>query len=144
MKKIPLPLFKKIITHVPILTVDILIAHRGKFLLLKRASAPQKGKWWTVGGRVEKGETPEKAVIRKAKEEVGVKVRIIQYLGHASFKEHRWGIANQNITMAFLVKPVGKVNIHVDETSKTAEWFSKIPKGLNSEVRKFIKTAGFQ
>ena len=52
-------------------TVSGLIEERGKFLLVRRATEPQKG-WWAVpGGHVDPGETIIGAVVRELREEVG-------------------------------------------------------------------------
>ncbi len=60
------------------------VIHRdGKFLLGKRAphktSAP--GYWCPVSGRIEPGETPQEAVRREVREEVGLLVRPVRVVG---------------------------------------------------------------
>ena len=72
---IPEELYKKIVDTMPILCVDLVIKNgRGEFLLVKRKNQPLKGEWFVPGGRMMKGETVTEAVIRKAKEELGVMV----------------------------------------------------------------------
>ena len=56
----------------PILCVDLLIIHKGKFLLLKRDNEPAKDEYWFPGGRVLKLETIKSAALRKAKLEVNL------------------------------------------------------------------------
>lgn len=51
-----------------------IISKNGKFLLGKRANRPYKGLWCAFGGKVEKGETPEKALKRELFEELGIKI----------------------------------------------------------------------
>lgn len=43
------------------------------------------GKWNGVGGKLEKGESPEEAAIRECREEVGVEVKILEKAGELTF-----------------------------------------------------------
>lgn len=57
--------------------VAIIVNADNKFLLLKRSDDPkiwQPSKWALVGGGIEKGETPEKAVKREIEEEIGLEI----------------------------------------------------------------------
>lgn len=64
--------YRKIQTVMPIVCVDLLIIFNGRCLLLKRSCEPVRGQYWFPGGRIFKMETIQKAVTRKAKEEVGL------------------------------------------------------------------------
>jgi 8-oxo-dGTP diphosphatase len=46
-----------------------------RLLLIRRGHAPHAGSWSLPGGRVEAGETPERAVEREVREETGLEVR---------------------------------------------------------------------
>ncbi len=50
----------------------ILLNSDSEVLLGKRVKGVTKGKWHLIGGVVEAGETPERAIIREVREEVGV------------------------------------------------------------------------
>ena len=52
-----------------------------EYLLIKRASEPDKGLWSVPGGMVEVGEKVEEAAIREAKEETGLEIEIVKDLG---------------------------------------------------------------
>ncbi len=144
-KPIPTALYKKIISLVPILTVDILIVSGKKFLLHKRANEPYKGYWWTPGGRVLFGESPERAAIRKAREEVGLRVKLVKILGTLNAPEKRWGVKSQTISIVYLAKPASKKRkIILDSQSTDARWFSKIPSHTQRDVKKFLRKAGFR
>jgi 8-oxo-dGTP diphosphatase len=65
----------------PLLTVDALIIHKGKLVLVKRKNPPYQGCFALPGGFVEVGETVEAAVAREAKEETGLDIEIIKLQG---------------------------------------------------------------
>ena len=55
-----------------------------KYLMLHRTKKENdinKNKWLGVGGKLEKGETPEQCLIREVKEETGIKIKNIRYFG---------------------------------------------------------------
>jgi len=80
-KNIPAGLYKKIVSLMPICCVDLVFWSEGKVHLFKRAYAPAKDKWWVAGGRILKGEKIKDAVARKAKEDIGVDVKIRKMIG---------------------------------------------------------------
>jgi 8-oxo-dGTP diphosphatase len=64
--------------------VECVIKKGGKVLLTKRAGPPWKGWWHIPGGLVAYNETLEHAVKRVAREDTGLNVKIIKFLGHYS------------------------------------------------------------
>src|SRR3990167_946955 len=77
---IPEKEYRKIVGLVPIVCVDVVLAYRGKYILVKRATEPLKGLWWVVGGRLRKGETTRLAAKRKVWEEVGLHAKHLRLL----------------------------------------------------------------
>ena len=78
---IPLLLYKKILGLMPIPCVDLVFKSGNDVYLFKRSYEPAKNEWWLVGGRINRWETFEEAAVRKAKEEIGVDVKIIKIIG---------------------------------------------------------------
>ena len=131
MKQIPESLYKQIMEVMPILCVDLVIMHEGKYLLLKRKNEPAKGLWWVPGGRVRKGETIEKATLRKAKEEIGVQVRVIATAG---YYEDSWrasvfgkGEGTAVLSIVVLASP-RSLKFRIDEQSAAWKWSNQLPK----------------
>ena len=62
-------------------TASAIICRGDDVLLVKRAIEPRKGFWDLPGGFLEKDEHPEVALKREAREELGVEIEVLQYLG---------------------------------------------------------------
>jgi len=61
-----------------------IVTYNGKVLLLQRdynTGIKDPGMWQLPGGGVEEGETPEQAVRREMKEEIGVTPKNVRFLG---------------------------------------------------------------
>ncbi len=90
----------------PIPVVAAIVEYDGKVILGRKKEWP--GTWFgIIAGFLEKGETPEQAVMREIEEEVGLAGDLPAFLGYYSFFE-----ANQ-IILAYHV--VGKGTIRVGE-----------------------------
>lgn len=62
----------------PRVAVGAVIRHEGRFLLVRRANSPSKGRWSIPGGKIKPGETMQEAVEREVMEETGVNVRALE------------------------------------------------------------------
>jgi 8-oxo-dGTP diphosphatase len=72
----------------PVLASCAVVTRRGQVLLARRARAPYAGRWDLPGGFLEAGETPERALRRELREELGVGVRRARLVG---FEPDRYG-----------------------------------------------------
>lgn len=61
--------------------VSIILHKQGKALMLQRAKEPLKNYWCLPGGYINYEETPEQAIIRETKEELGVNIKINKLVG---------------------------------------------------------------
>lgn len=75
----------------------------GALLLVRRGQAPEAGRWSLPGGRVEAGETLERAVEREVGEETGLTVRCGDFLGWAE----RIGAEHHFVILDFVVTVTG-------------------------------------
>ena len=85
---------------------DIMVVKDGKVLLIKRKRNPQKGWWALIGGYLDWDETLEESVSRELKEEIGLSVNSIKFLGVYS-DTGRDLDGRQNIGHCFVVTPQG-------------------------------------
>ncbi len=127
MKAIPTDFYRKIVDVIPILCVDVVIKDRDRFLLVKREREPLRGRWWVPGGRVLKGEAITTAVKRKMKGELGINVKLLEFLGYYEkhFKKNEFGLESgiHSVSIVVLAKPLSlKIKLH----NQSSAWrFSK-------------------
>ena len=100
MKTLPFKKYKEIVRVLPIMCIDAVIVKDGKYLLVKRKNEPLKGRYWTPGGRVLKGERLVDAVKRKVEEETGLKVKPISVVGFYEdfYKKNELGLDSVHTT----------------------------------------------
>ena len=148
-KKIPLGLYKKFVSLMPICCVDIVFRADGKLHLFKRAYEPAKNEWWIIGGRVLKGELLRDAAIRKVKEEVGVNGKIINMIGiyETFFNTSRFNAKNKSnthsLSVCFLVEPKKKnFKLKLNEEYTDFKTIEKIDKNLHPYIRSVLRDSG--
>ncbi len=64
--------FACVVSSAPLISVDLIVRDGDKILLGKRVNPPAKGYFFTTGGRVFKNEKIDDALMRVAKEELGI------------------------------------------------------------------------
>lgn len=132
--------YREIADMMPIMCVDGIVVHGGRYLLVKRKNNPLKGQFWLPGGRVLKNEKLEEALHRKMKEELGIRVKILSTAGFYEdfYKENELGIDSVHTTsVVFLASPVD-FNIKLDDQSEEYIWSEKLPDNLNLNVAKYL------
>lgn len=101
-------------------TATAVIMRDGKILVLKRNEEPFLGEWDFVGGYIHKDETPEQALVREIKEELGASARIVSYFGAfpgtASYKEYGFPV----LSFVYGVELIGDINLDTKENSEYA------------------------
>ena len=70
----------------PVPVVAALIEYQGKIVLARNSQWPE-GMFSLVTGYLERNETPEEAVVREVKEELGLDGKVQEFLGCYSFNE---------------------------------------------------------
>ena len=83
----------------------LVVILRGKLMLVTRGIEPHYGKFDLPGGFVDPGETAENAVKRELSEELGLKVKSLEYIGSAPNEYIFSGFSVFTLDMAFKVIP---------------------------------------
>ena len=125
----------------------ILYNKKNKVLLQHRTfDAPTEPDYWGLfGGRIEKNETPEKALKREAREELGIDLKKPK-LFKTYIKEDEWGKQKRYVFIGLLEYPVEKLKqqqkegIDVDLFSLDELKKIKITKSNLELLEEIIKT----
>jgi colanic acid biosynthesis protein WcaH len=66
--------FKTVINSTPLISIDILLKKGGKVLLGKRVNKPAQGYFFSTGGRINKNEAIDNAMVRVALNELNIEL----------------------------------------------------------------------
>ena len=83
---------------------SIILDPAGQALFIRRAHDPGKGKLGVVGGFVDAGETGEEALIREIEEEIGLKVKELEFLATFPNRYHYRGTVYDVLDLYFIVR----------------------------------------
>lgn len=104
----------------PVPATAALIVHRGRVLLGRRARPPYAGTWDLPGGFLESGETPERGLAREVREELGVGVQRLWFVG---FTRDLYGPDGfEVLVIVFRVTPASRRLRAADDVSEL-RWF---------------------
>lgn len=105
-----------------------LVALDNRLLLVRRTISPWKGRWDVPGGFCESWEHPAATAIRETREEAGIDIEIVGFLGHwyAGYPD---GDANDpaKVTLAafYNAVPLNPEDLRVGPEANEAAWFSE-------------------
>ncbi len=128
--------YNKIKTLNPIPTVDLLVTHKDRLLLMLRNNKPAKDQWFTPGGRILKDEPLEETVKRVLKEETGLHPTTITQISTIS---HIWPQAH-TVTTIYKVQ-VGTDEVKMNEEHRDYKWVKEPPGRLHPYVKEMITYA---
>jgi len=135
-KKLPYEEFMSIYKKVPRLGVDVILKTDKGVLLTKRVVEPHKGEWHLPGGTVLFGEKLVETTKRVAKEELGIGIKIIKFLGIIEYS-----IKNESgrhtVTIEHLVQQESG-EIRGSDQGEEIGFFKVIPNNMHPEQGKFL------
>jgi NAD+ diphosphatase len=113
----------------------MMVTHEGRALLGRQPSWPE-GRYSTLAGFVDPGESLEEAVVREVAEEVGVEVGDVTYFGNQP-----WPFP-QSLMVGFFARARG-TDISVDgEEIEHARWFTREEMRAEAEAGTLVLPGG--
>lgn len=129
--------FNFIYSKVPRLCVDLVIIKDKKVFLTKRSIPPFKGLWHLPGGGVLHKERINDAILRVAKKELGIKVKIINFLGYLEVLKD--GPYRHSIALEFKCEILNGEKPNLLQQANDYNFFIKIPKNTVPQQKQFLK-----
>lgn len=146
-RRIPEKLYREIHARLPIVCVDMVVHDgRGRFLLVRRANEPERGKWWFSGGRLLKNERLAAAARRKLREELGALGRVEKQIGVYEYSRPKGyfpGMTSHAICIVYKVRLSRRSAVRLDSQSADVRWFRRINRSWNPYIKEFLEKAGF-
>lgn len=132
---IPAKLYKKIVSLVPIVCVDIILKYNEKYVLVKRAVEPLKGLWWVPGGRAFKGEKTVITAKRKVWNETGLRAKNFKPVGvyEDSYPKSAFGVPTSSVSIVYEAD-VEEFSPTLDTTSSDIKLFNKLPNRFTKKL----------
>jgi len=146
-KSIESELYKKILENIPIPTVDVIIFDKSlnKTLLFLRKNAPAKGEYYSIGGRLEKGEELLEGAISNFHEEMGIKLskEDLYPIGTINeiFEETSFGKNGgiHSVNYFYVLRVNGDIKVNLDSQHSEHKWFDVDDPSLHPYMKEKIK-----
>ena len=121
------------------LTADaIILDKKGEVLLTKRGITPCKGYWVVPGGHVDYGERVRAAIVREAKEETGLKIKLKDFLG--IYDDPKRDPRYHTVSVVYTAMIVsGKLTKTQEATELKFFPLNKLPKNIGFDHRKMVE-----
>src|SRR3989304_4235095 len=118
--------------------VDTVVVKDGRVLMLKRSTNPDAGMYALPGGYLDRGESAEQAALREVKEETGLRVEIIKFIGARSDPSRY----RQIVELGFIGKVTGGREVPGDGAERL-DWFKleDLPSNISMDHGEIIKNA---
>lgn len=147
MKKIKYPFtlkeFKAIYSKVPRLCVELVIKNSGGILLTLRKAKTWQGLWHLPGGTLYYNETISDCIHRVAMDELGIKVKIKNFLGYNEYLDDERKNQEFGTTVGLLfLCTINSGNLRGSDQAEKINFFRKLPFNIIPKHRTFLKKIG--
>lgn len=135
-KKLALEEFIAIYSKVPRLSIELIIRSENGVLLTLRDIDPFKGYWHLPGGTILYSETIAKAANRIAKEELGVKIKLIKLVGAREWMPSK-NYHTHDIALHYEAEIEGVIILN--EQASKFSYFKSLPENTIPVYRDWLK-----
>ena len=134
--------FKIVISSTPLISIDLLVKKDNKILLGKRINKPAQGYFFSIGGRVYKNETIENAMIRVAKNEFNIELKLMpRFIG---VFEHFYDdciyqdVSTHYVNLAYEIEIEEALNLPTEQHNDY-QWLTIDELLKSKQVHKYVK-----
>jgi len=134
--------FETVVDSVPLISIDILLKNDDKVLLGKRINKPAQGCFFSIGGRINKGETISNAITRIAKNELNIKLKSkLKFIGvfeHFYDDSMYESVSTHYINLAYEYQTIDVLDLPTEQHSEY-QWFTVFELLNSKQVHKYVK-----
>ncbi len=134
--------YEAVYARVPRLTVELVIASPDGILLTRREAGPCASLWHIPGGTVRYGETLTDAVVRVAREELGMEVLNDGLLGYIEYPSHLEQGLDWPVGIAFGLRMASPSAASFLARDDAVGWFTNLPDEMHEEQKDFLRARG--
>jgi len=134
--------FETVISSTPLISIDLLVKKDNKILLGKRINKPAQGYLFSIGGRVYKNETINNAMIRIAKDELNIELKLTpRFIGvfeHFYDDSIYQGVSTHYVNLAYEMEIEETLNLPSEQHNEY-QWFTIDELLKSKQVHKYVK-----
>ena len=135
-------IFKTVIDSTPLISIDILIKKDNKILLGRRINKPAQDYFFSIGGRINKNESIDNAMVRVALNELNIDLKstpefigVFEHFYDNSLYEN---VSTHYVNIAYEYEMEETPNLPTEQHSEY-KWFSVSELLISEQVHKFTK-----
>jgi len=135
-------IFKTVVDSAPLISIDLLVKKDNKILLGRRINKPAQGYLFSIGGRVYKNEVIDNAMMRIAKNELNVELkltpRLIGVFEHFYDDSIYQDVSTHYVNLAYEIEIVETLNLP-NEQHNEYQWLTIDELLESKQVHKHVK-----
>jgi colanic acid biosynthesis protein WcaH len=134
--------FKTVIRSTPLISIDLLVKKDNKILLGKRLNKPAQGHLFSTGGRVYKNETIDSAMMRIAKNELNIELKLMpRFIGvfeHFYDDSIYQDVSTHYVNLAYEIEIEEALNLPTEQHNEY-QWLTIDELLESNQVHKHVK-----
>ena len=134
--------FKIVLNSTPLISIDLLVKKDNKILLGKRINKPAQGYLFSIGGRVYKNETIDSAMMRIAKNELNVELKLMpRFIGvfeHFYDDSIYQDLSTHYVNLAYEIEIQETFNLPTEQHNEY-QWLTVDELFKSKQVHKYVK-----
>ena len=135
-------IFKTVVDSAPLVSIDILLKKDNKILLGKRINKPAQGYFFSTGGRINKNETIDSAMVRIVKNELNIELKFMpEFIGvfeHFYDDSMYEDVSTHYVNLAYEYEVEEVLNLPTEQHNEY-QWFTVSELLKSKQVHKYVK-----
>ena len=134
--------FETVINSTPLISIDLLVKKDNKILLGKRINKPAQGYLFSIGGRVYKNETIDNAMMRIAKNELNIELKLTpRFIGvfeHFYDDSIYQDVSTHYVNLAYEIEIEETLHLPIEQHNEY-QWLTIDELLKSKQVHKYVK-----